>query len=73
MQEISSFTEISNDRVGSANPAKAAALNRAVFATDLAQAAFGAVYAPPAHANFIDRSPSEISAIRATMGLGAAR
>ncbi len=59
MQDISHLTEISNkdfdtaDR--SADQTDASALNRAAFATALAQAAFGGAYAPPSHAGFIDK------------------
>ena len=41
------------------------------FATHAAQSAFGAAYAPPAHANFFDRSPGEIAMLRAASWQGA--
>ena len=40
---------------------------RVRFAAGLAQAAFGAAYAPPDHANFCDHSPAAIAAMRAAM------
>ena len=53
--------------------AKVSPLNRVGFATGLAQAAFGTAYAPPTHANFVDRSPGEIAMLRAASWQGAVR
>ncbi len=50
----------------SVDPAKVSPLNRVAFATGLAQAAFGAAYAPPAHASFVDRTPEETKRLRAS-------
>ncbi len=55
-----------------ADQTDASPLTRAAFATGLAQAAFGAAYAPPDQANFCDKSPAEVSVIRALMWPGAA-
>ena len=62
-----------NPADSSADQTGATPLNRVALATALAQAAFGYFYAPPAHADFRDRTPSELAAIRLSMGLGAAR
>jgi hypothetical protein len=42
------------------------------FATRAAQSAFGAAYAPPAQADWCDRTPAEIAVIRAMHWSGAA-
>ena len=73
MEQISCLTEKRNPVQRSADTAEATPLNRVALATALAQAAFGANYAPPADADFLDRTPSEIAAIRFSMGLEAAR
>ena len=73
MEQIDVFTPTINPADRSADQTGASPLSRAGLATALAQAAFGANYAPPADANFIDRTPSEIEAIRLSMELGAAR
>ncbi len=69
MQDISHLTEIGNTADRSADQTDASALTRAAYATGLAQAAFGAAYAPPAHAEWRDRSPGELAIIRAARGL----
>ena len=72
MRPIATIPSPGNIEVHKA-PDKLICRMRAELATALAQAAFGYFYAPPADADFIDRTPSEIDAIRATMELGAAR
>ena len=56
----------------SADQTEVSPLSRTALATALAQGAFGRFYSPPIDADFIDKSPSELKAIRATMGVGAA-
>ncbi len=55
----------------SVDPGKTSPLNRLAFATDLAQSVFHGAYAPPSHANLVDRTPAEVGAIRAAMWGGA--
>ena len=51
MQDIANTEHADKTAIEPLNPTDAAHLNRAALATGLAQAAFGAAYAPPAHAN----------------------
>ena len=55
----------------SADPGKVSPLNRIAYATGLAQAAFGAAYSPPSHAEFVDRTPEAITALRLARWPGA--
>ena len=73
MEPLNLPTSKDNPADRSAGQIDAAPLSRSALATGLAQAVFGAAYSPPAHAGFVDRTPAEITAIRATMGVGAAR
>lgn len=67
MEHLNLPTSKNNPAVRSADRANASRLNRAAFATGLAQSAFGRAYVPPEYAGFVDRKPAEIAVIRATM------
>ena len=62
-----------NPADSSADQTGATPLNRAAFATAVAQSEFRSAYVPPIDADFIDRTPAELEAIRLSMELGAAR
>jgi hypothetical protein len=71
MQPLQKFPTNSNPADRSVDPAKVSPLTRAAFATGLAQSVFGGSYAPPAQAEWRDRSPSELAILRAMSWSGA--
>ena len=72
MQSIQNLARADKTAIEPLNPTDIFPLNRAAYATALAQSAFRSAYAPPSEAGFQDRTPDEIEAIRASVGLGTA-